>query len=56
MFKMCVVYEMNTLDEIFSGFHRVALSSTIFRLNWNLGLLVFVEGGKREYLEKKPSE
>ena len=23
-------------------------------LNWNLGMLVFVEGGKPEYLEKNP--
>ena len=51
---MCGVYEINTLDENFSGLHRVA--STISKLNWNLGLLVFVERGKREYLEKKPSE
>ena len=29
-------------------------SSTFSRSNWNLEMLVFVEGGKPEYLEKNP--
>ena len=32
----------------------MALQSTVFRSNWNLEMLVFVEGGKPEYLEKNP--
>ena len=32
----------------------VALSSTVSRPNWNLGMLVFVEGGKPEYPEINP--
>ena len=39
---------------IFSGFCRVAISSTVSRSNWNLGMLVFVEGGKPEKAEKNP--
>ena len=39
---------------IFSGFHRLALSSTVTGSNWNLGMLVFVEGGKPENPEKNP--
>ena len=35
-----------------SSFHRVALSSTVSRSNWNLGMLVLVNGGKLEYPEK----
>ena len=38
----------------FSGFHGVTLLSTVSRLNWNLEVLVFVEGGKPEYPEKNP--
>ena len=30
------------------------LLSTVSRLNWNLKMLVFVEGGKLEYPEKNP--
>ena len=30
----------------------MALNSTVSRLNWNLEMLVFTEGGKLEYLEK----
>ena len=33
---------------IFSGFHEVALPSTASKLNWNLEMLVFVEGGNPE--------
>ena len=33
---------------------RVALLSTVSRSNWNLEMLVFVEGGKLEYPEKNP--
>ena len=33
---------------IFSGFHE----STVSRSNWNLEMLVSVEGGKPEYPEK----
>ena len=40
----------------FSGFHGVALPSTVSRSNWNLEMLVFVEGGKPEYPGKKASE
>ena len=29
-------------------------SSTVSRSNWNLEMLVFVEGGEPEYLEKNP--
>ena len=29
-------------------------SSTVSRSNWNLEMLVFVEGGKPEYLENNP--
>ena len=32
----------------------MALSGTVSRSNWNLGMLVFVEGGKSEYPEKNP--
>ena len=32
----------------------MALLSTVSRSNWNLEMLVFVEGGKPEYLEKNP--
>ena len=39
---------------IFGGFHGVALPSTVSRSNWNLEMLVFVEGGKLEYPEKNP--
>ena len=39
---------------IFSRLHEVALPSTVSRLNWNLKMLVFVEGGKPEYPEKNP--
>ena len=34
----------------------MALLSTVSRSNWNLEMLVFAEGGKPEYPEKKPSE
>ena len=37
-----------------SGFHGVALPSTVSRSNWNLEMLVFVEGGKPKYPEKNP--
>ena len=47
-------YVKNKLNGNFSGFHRVALLSTVSRSNWNLEMLVFVEGGKPEYPEKKP--
>ena len=32
----------------------MALPSTVSRSNWNLEMLVFVEGGKPEYPEKNP--
>ena len=32
----------------------MVLSPTVSRSNWNLGMLVFVEGGKPEYPEKNP--
>ena len=32
----------------------MALLSTVSRSNWNLEMLVFVEGGKSEYPEKNP--
>ena len=32
----------------------MALLSTVSRSNWNLEMLVFVEGGKTEYPEKNP--
>ena len=32
----------------------MALPSTVSRSNWNLEILVFVEGGKPEYSEKNP--
>ena len=32
----------------------MALLSTVSRSNWNLEMLVFVEGGKPEYPEKNP--
>ena len=34
--------------------HRSGYSSTVSRSNWNLEMLVFVEGGKPEYPEKTP--
>ena len=37
-----------------SGFHRVALPSTVFRSNRNLEMLVFVEEGKLENPEENP--
>ena len=42
------IYKIN-----FSGFHGVPLQSTVSRLNWDLGMLVFVEGGKSR---ENPSE
>ena len=41
-------------NENFSGFQGVALPSTVSRSNWNLEMLVVVEGGKPEYPERKP--
>ena len=38
----------------FSGFHGVALQAIVSRSNWNLEMLVFVEGGRPEYPEKNP--
>ena len=38
----------------FSGIHAVALPSNVSKSNWNLEMLVFVEGGKPEYPEKNP--
>ena len=38
----------------FSGIRGVALLSTVSRSNWNLEMLLFVEGGKPEYPEKNP--
>ena len=32
----------------------MALLSTVSRSNWNLEMLVFVEGGRPEYPEKNP--
>ena len=32
----------------------MTLSSTVSGSSWNLGMLVFVEGGKPEYPEKNP--
>ena len=46
---------LNVLTQLpfnFSGIHGVALLSTVSRSNWNLKMLVFVEGGKHEYPEK----
>ena len=37
---------------IFSAFHGVARPSTVSRSNWNLEMLVSVEGGKPLYPEK----
>ena len=31
-----------------------SVESTVSRLNWNLEMLVFTEGGKPEYPEKNP--
>ena len=42
------------MNKYFIGFHRVALSSTFSRLNWTLGMLVFVEEGKLGCLKKNP--
>ena len=36
------------------AFPRGGSSSTVFRSNWNLEVLIFVEGGKPEYPEKNP--
>ena len=36
--------------------HKVALLSTVSISNWNLEMLVFVEGGKPEYSTKKPRD
>ena len=36
--------------------HEVALTSTVSGSNWNLKMLLYAEGGKPEYQEKKPSE
>ena len=58
LLKLCI-YDINKIHNKIinvnvSGFHRVALSSTVSRSNWNLEMLVFVEGGKPEYPEKNP--
>ena len=37
-----------------SGIHGVALLSTVSGSNWNLEMLVFVEGGKPKNPEKNP--
>ena len=47
-------FSKNGKNGNFSGFHGVALPSTVSRSNWNLEMLVFVEGGKPEYSEKNP--
>ena len=47
---------MGNLNGKLSGFHGVALPSTVSRSNWNLEMLVFVEGRKLEYPEKNLSE
>ena len=44
----------NEINGNYSGIHRVAVLSAVSRSNWNLEMLVFVEGGKPEYTEKKP--
>ena len=36
------------------AFPRGGSSSTVSRSNWNLDVLIFVEGGKPEYPEKNP--
>ena len=41
------------IDGNFIVFHRVGPSSTVSGSNWNLEMLVFVEGGKPKYPEKK---
>ena len=42
------------INRNFSGIHGAALLSTVSRSNWNLEMLVCVEGGKPEYSEKNP--
>ena len=48
------VINNNKISGNFSAIHGVALLSTVSRSNWNLKMLVFVEGGKPEYPEKNP--
>jgi len=38
--------------EFAGAFPRDGSSSTVSRSNWNLEVLIFVEGGKPEYPEK----
>ena len=63
MFKVAPIYDCryvkfkknkNKINGNYSGIHRVALNSTVSRSNWNLEMLVFVEGGKPENPEKNP--
>ena len=42
------------MNRNFSGIHEVALPSTVSRSNYNLEMLVFLEGGRPEYREKNP--
>jgi len=44
----------NNNNELAVAFPRGGSSSTVSRSNWNLEVLVFVEGGKQEYPEKNP--
>ena len=48
------MYLNNNCHGNFSGLHRVALSSTLSRSNWNLKMLLFLEGRKLEFPEKNP--
>ena len=44
--------KINKINNSFSEIHEVAYTSTVFALNWNLKMLVFLEGGKPDYPEK----
>ena len=44
----------NNNNEFAVAFPRGGSSSTVSKSNWNLEVLVFVEGGKPEYTEKNP--
>ena len=45
---------MMMMMEFAVAFPRGGSSSTVSRSNWNLEMLIFVEGGKPENLEKNP--
>ena len=53
-YKLIIIIIIINNNEFAVAFPRGGSSSTVSRSNWNLEVLVFVEGGKPEYPEKNP--